>query len=277
MIKKISVQGDVASFHHIAAIDFFGKEFELLPCDTFTETCLAIVDGKSDYAVCAIENSLYGSINEVYDLLLKYKLWIVGEVYLRINQNLIGLPGAKVDDITEVYSHPVALAQCEDFLDKKLGDAKRFEYHDTAASVTAIKKWNLKNKAAIASLEASELNGMQLLAKNIETNKHNYTRFVVLSTNKSITNNSNKTSMIIDLPNKQGGLYRALGAFANREIDLTKIESRPIIGKAWHYIFYVDVAVGGENASLLDAIDDLKKQNCKVNIIGSYKSTLFKK
>lgn len=270
MPKVIAIQGEEASFHAIAAQQYFGGDVTFVTCETFAETFAALRDGKADYALTAIENSLYGSINEVYDLLLDDHFWICGEVYLRIEQCLIGLPGAKIKDIKEVHSHPVALAQCEAYLDKNLAHAERFEHHDTAGSVADIKKWGVMSKAAIASAGAAKLYGMKILAREIETNTQNYTRFVVLTRDKTINAEANKTSLILSTDHTPGALYNALGAFAKRDLNLSKLQSRPIIGKAWHYIFYADVSASADSQTFQDALAELARQQCDVTVLGSY-------
>lgn len=271
MTLKVAIQGDEASFHDIATNKFFPKNTERVFCNNFADTFRALTQDISDFALCAIENSLYGSITEVYDLLLKNKVYIIGEVYLHIGQCLIGLPGAMLSDILSVYSHPVALAQCEQYLDVNLASAQRLEYHDTAASVELIKAEDNPTKAAIASREAATLYGMAVIAESIETNKHNYTRFVVLSKSKTnIATKSNKTSLIIKTDHTPGALYMALGCFAKRSINLTKIQSRPIVGKAWHYMFYMDVNIGASEEEFIAANKELAQQGCEVTILGSY-------
>lgn len=269
-MSKIAIQGDIASFHHIAAEEFFKSKISILPCETFAATFQATKEAEADMAVVAIENSLYGSINEVYDLLLKHHLWIKGEVYLRIKQCLIGLPDTEKSQITEVHSHPIALAQCEEFLDNDLIQAKRFEHHDTAASVADIKQWKDPAIAAIASQKAAQFHGLKILAEDIETNKENYTRFVVLGREKTTAPKANKTSLILMTDDRPGSLYRALGVFAEADINLTKLQSRPIIGKAWHYMFYVDVDGNTETEPLMSALKRLREQGCRVTQLGSY-------
>ncbi len=271
MPTTVAIQGQSASFHDIAAQQYLGHNIELVACDTFAQVFAALASKKADKAVVAIENSLFGSINEVYNLLLKRKFWISGEVFLRISQCLIGLPGSKISDITEVHSHPVALAQCEDYLDSKLAQAERFEHHDTAGSVADIKRWGDPAKAAIASAGAAKLHGMSVLARGIETNKQNYTRFVILDAKRTDDKNATKTSMVLTAQHKPGALYRALGVFADLNMNLTKLQSRPVIGRAWHYMFYLDVVASEPNALSL-ALKQLKQQGCEVIILGSYKS-----
>lgn len=272
MTKKVAIQGAQASFHAIAAHQFFGDDIELINRDTFKETFAAVKAAQAQYAVCAIENSLFGSINATYDLLINYHFVITGEIYLRIEQCLIGLPGTKLSDITEVYSHPVALAQCEDYLDAKLPTANRLEFHDTASSVLMVKQGARKQAAAIAGREAAELHGMEILAESIETNKQNYTRFIVLEPQAGSAKGATKTSLIIRTSHQPGALYSALGVFAERGINLTKLQSRPIIGKAWHYIFYVDVDAGLQDSRLEEALKLLSQQGCEVKMLGSYQA-----
>ena len=273
MPLKVAIQGQHASFHDIVARRYFGEEIKIIACDTFAQVFAALEKNKAKNAVVAIENSLFGSINEVYDLLLSKKFWIGGEVYLRISQCLIGLPGSNVKDISEVHSHPVALAQCVNYLDTKLPSAVRFEHHDTAGSVADIKKWGDSTKAAIASAEAAKLHGMKILAKDIETNKQNYTRFVTLDKKAVMTKGADKTSLVMTTDHKPGALYHALGVFARHNINLTKLQSRPIISRAWHYMFYIDVDAGLQKLEFQQALDELKNQDCKLTLLGSYKAS----
>jgi prephenate dehydratase len=269
---KVAIQGQQASFHDIAARQFFGDDIVIVGRETFAETFGALASGRADRAVVAIENSLYGSMNEVYDLLLRHKFWIAGEVYSRINQCLIGLPGATLENIQEVYSMGVALGQCEEFLDTRLPNAKRVEHHDTTGSVIDVKRWDDPTKAAVAGEAAAKFHGMQILAEEIETHKQNYTRFMVLQHEQTEDSAANKTSLILVTDHKPGALYQALGTFAGEGISLTKLQSRPIIGEAWHYMFYVDVDAGVQTTSLQKALDELHKQNCEVIILGSYRN-----
>ena len=272
MAMRIGIQGQPGSFHSIAATLFFGKNIKLLPCDTFPEVFMALQNKQCDKAIVAIENSLYGSINNVYDLLLKKHIWICGEIYLHVNQCLIGLPGAKLDKVTEVHSQGPALGQCEAFLDQHLPQAKRIEQHDTAASVGMVKAWNDPKKVAIASREAAAIHGLEILAEEIETHTDNFTRFVVIQSNEEKIPNADKTSMILTTDHRPGALYNALRAFKEQRINLTKLQSRPVIGKKWHYMFYIDVAAGTQSRDFKSALKQLQDQKCDVTILGSYKS-----
>lgn len=271
--RIIAIQGQAASFHDVAARNYFGDDIEIYPCELpFRRVFEALEDGKADYAVCAIENSLYGTINEVYDLLLTKRPWICGEVYLHIEQCLIGLPGTELADITEVYSHPVALSQCEEFLDTHLPQAKRFEQHDTAGSVAEVARQGDKRKAAIASAAAAELHGLEVLRRGIETNHQNYTRFVVLTREQMDQRESTKSSIVIETPHQPGSLHQALGAFADNGISLTLLTSRPIIGKPQSYMFYVDFTAGLHDVAAKNALLRLGDLGCTVTTLGSYRA-----
>lgn len=269
-MSTISIQGEQASFHDIAADRFFQAGSQRVFCTSFNETFKILGDDKSDYALCALENSLYGSINEVYDLLLKYNFSVVGEVYLRVEQCLIGLPGSNLTAIREVHSHPVALAQCEQYLDTVMPNAERLESHDTAGSVAMIAKLADPTIAAIASQEAAKLYGLPVLAQSIETNHQNYTRFIILEKSPVPVIGANKTSLVIKTDHTPGALYAVLGSFAKRSINLTKLQSRPIIGKAWHYMFYLDVDAGAQDNRLQAALEELATLRCKTVVLGSY-------
>lgn len=272
-MTKIAIQGEAVSFHDIVASKFFNGS-DRIYCDTFYEVFESLNKGEADYALVAIENSLYGSINEVYDLLKKNKVSIVGEAYLRIEQCLIGFPDTDLSEVTDVFSHPVALAQCEEFLDTYLPHVNRSEQPDTAGSVKFIKEQGNKAFVAIAGREAAKHYGMTILQESVETNKENYTRFVVLSKNSDETlgGKASKTSLIVTTGHKPGALYHALGAFADQDINLTKLQSRPIIGKAWHYMFYIDLEVSAEDEKFKKAIDQLNQQGCQITVLGSYKA-----
>lgn len=267
---SVAIQGQQASFHDIAARLYFGKSISPIACETFADTFHTLKTKKSDYAVVALENSLFGSINEVYDLLLKHKFWISGEIYLRVEQCLLGLPGTKLKSVREVYSHPVALAQCDKYLEDKLPFAKRFEHHDTGGAAEDVKRWEDPTKTAIASHLAAEMYDLEILDRSIETHKQNYTRFVILTKTRQDVESADKTSLILETADKPGALYHALGAFARQNINLTKLQSRPIIGRAWQYMFYTDVNVGIADPSLELALRELSDQDCDVTILGSY-------
>jgi prephenate dehydratase len=270
MPVKVAIQGQRGSFHDIAARQFLGKDIRLVSCETFADTFACLARGHADKIVVALENSLFGSINQTYDMLLKYKFWISNELYLHVKQCLIGLAGAEIQKILEVHSQLPALAQCEVYLDTYLPKARRVEQHDTAASVAAVKAWDDPTKAAIASAEAAKFYGLSVLAAEIETHKQNYTRFVVIETKPRIIKKASKTSLVLTTSHKPGALYTALGVFARRNMNLTKLQSRPIIGKAWEYMFYIDVTESGQSDDFQAALTELNQQGCTITVMGSY-------
>lgn len=276
---KVSIQGLPGSYHDSAARYYFGKKYKPVCRNTFHEVFLDVLQGHSDFALVSIENSLFGSINQSYDLLLAHKnLWICGEIYLKVEHCLLGLKNARLRDLREIYSHPVALAQCEDFLDEELPFAERFAHQDTAGSALEVKQWGDPSRAAIASAEAAKEYKLAVLEHGIETHHENYTRFIVLTTNKTVPQDAGKTSLVLkqlgrqdDSDLKPGSLYQTLRCFAERSINITKIESRPIIGKAWHYIFYMDFELGLQDNAACDALNCLEELGAEARVLGSYK------
>lgn len=275
---KIAIQGTKNSFHAIAAKRIFGEQIELDYQETFKKVFESLHSGKCQYAVVAIENSLYGSINEVYDLLLKNKSWICGEVYEQIGLHLLAPIGATLEIIKSVYSQAPALAEAEDFLDEKLPHAQRFEYYDTAAAAAMVATENNPSKAAIASQQAADTHDLDIVANNIETHHDNYTRFIALSANAlPISANANKTSMTFRTADQPGSLYNALGVFAKHGINLTKLESRPIVGAAWQYMYYVDFALGAQNGVGEEIMQELTQFAYEIHLLGSYRSGVVEK
>lgn len=273
-VMKVSIQGQPFSYHDIATRKFFGDNVSILPCETFSEVFENLSSGRSDICVVAVENSLYGPINPVYDLLLENKAWVYGEIFLRIEHCLIGLPTSKLSDISEVHSQVMAIGQCEKWLENNLPHAKHIEEHDTTASVVMVKQWGDPSKAAIASEQAANAHNMHILAKNVEDHHQNFTRFFVLSQREKQISGANKTSLILQTAadTRPGALHKALGVFAERNINIYSLHSRPIVGKAWHYMFYIDVGVGIEDSEYKSIITELESQNCHINILGSYKN-----
>ncbi|MDB5272195.1 MAG: pheA [Chitinophagaceae bacterium] len=238
---KVAIQGGRASFHDIASRIYFGEEITTVECDTFRKLCETLKNDKSvDFALMAIENSIAGSILPNYSLLKEYDFSIIGEVQLRIKMNLIGHQGAKLTDLTKVMSHYMALLQCEDFLYNHPVIEKE-EYYDTADAVKFVKESGHRDWSAIASRYAANYYGMQLLAEGIETVPQNFTRFFVLSRDKkSKSEGASKATLSFQLPNKVGALAEVLRIIVDNKINLTKIQSLPIIGKPNEYTFYVD-------------------------------------
>jgi len=234
-MKRIAIQGGYGAFHELAAQKYFGgEEIEILPRDTFRDLLKSIKEEKADYGIMAIENSLAGSILPNYNLLKETPMRVIGEVYLRIKQNLVALPGVNIEDIKEVYSHPMAILQCKNFFED-YPYIKLIESVDTALSARDIRKGELTNVGAIASKAAAEKYNLNILADGIETNKMNYTRFLILTMNGTEINKKvvNKSSIHFALDHKIGSLSKILSILSYYEINLAKIQSMPIIGKDW--------------------------------------------
>jgi len=240
--KRVSIQGYEGSFHQMAALQLFGKDVEVIPCDTFREVVkLAANKKESDGGVMAIENSIAGSILPNYNLLQKSNLKVAGEIYLQIRQNLLVNPGVKLEDIREVHSHPMAIQQCFDFLDKY--DWKLVETEDTALSAKLIHQHRTKHAAAIASKLAAELFQMDVIAPNIHTMKNNYTRFLMLQREEvaSPPEDADKASLNFHTDHSRGSLARVLTRIAEGGINLSKLQSFPIPGSDWKYSFHADM------------------------------------
>jgi prephenate dehydratase len=241
-MARVSIQGYEGSFHQVAAQQFFGKEVEVIPCATFREVVrIASNKKESDGGVMAIENSIAGSILPNYQLLQKSGLRVVGEIYLQIRQNLLVNPGVTLEDIREVHSHPMALQQCLDFLDKY--DWKLIETEDTALSARHVHQHHSKHVAAIASRLAAELFELHVLAPNIHTMKNNYTRFLIIQREDQahVIEAADKASVNFHTDHSRGSLARVLTAIAEGGINLSKLQSFPIPGSNWEYSFHVDM------------------------------------
>lgn len=269
---SVAIQGVPASFHHQASQLWFGNDVSIIPCDSFSDVFGALNRHEAKYAVIAIENSLYGSINEVLDLIEAHAYPIIGEISLKIEQQLISLPDAQLHKITRVYSHPVALAQCQQFLDAHLPNAERIEYHDTAASVELIKAQNNPAFAAIAGRTGALLHKLPILAENIEDNHANFTRFLILSTDAAEANKITKASLVITTDHTPGALAGILVKLAEKGANLTKLQSRPIIGQPWNYRFYMDIEA--DETVIKDCVDMLKNTAAKTTVLGYYEAAL---
>jgi prephenate dehydratase len=245
-MKRIAIQGVPGSFHDIAAHKFFpNEEIELICCDTFEEIFEHMHQDSTVIGMLAIENTIAGSLLHNYELLRESGTTIVGEHKLRIKHNCVCLPEDDWNTISEIHSHPVALAQCHTFL-KRHPELKKVEADDTAKSAEIIRTQNLRGHAAICSKYAAELYGMKILEEGIETNKHNFTRFLVVADSWKADDlrergKSNKATIVFSLPHNEGSLSQVLSIFSFYKINLTKIQSLPIIGREWEYLFYVDV------------------------------------
>lgn len=272
MNKKVAIQGFKASFHEIAANKFFGKNIEIVMCETFKEVFNSIERKESNYGVVAIENTVAGSILPNYALLKDYNVKIIGEVYLRIQQNLLALPNQKIEDLIEVRSHQMALLQCQDFFETYYPNIKLIESIDTALSAKDIRDNNLSKIGAIASLEAGETFDLEVLAESIETNKRNYTRFLVITEKENIieeNKNINKASICFNLSDKKGSLANILMSFASLDINLTKIQSSPVLGQEWEYFFHLDLEFD-DYAIYKRSLQIIDKNVNELNILGEY-------
>ena len=270
--KRIAIQGGYGAFHEIAAINYFKDDtIEIVPRNTFKDLFAALKQGKVDYGITAIENSLAGSIIPNYNLIINTKMHIVGEVYLRIRQNLVAMPGVKISELKEVYSHPMAILQCQDFFDT-LPEIRLIESIDTAISAEEIATGKLMDTGAIASRLAAKKHGLEILAESIETNKMNYTRFLILSENgESIpTEEVNKASLYFTVAHKFGSLSKILSILSYYEINLAKIQSMPIPGKDWEYMFFVDVEIKDYDM-YKKSLEAIRPFTPSLGILGEYK------
>ena len=267
-MTKVAFQGERGAFSEDAAIKLFGTDIDFSPCIQLRDVFQAVSEDKVRFGVVPLENSQAGSINETYDLLLTYPLNIFAEVILRVSHCLMALPGEKLDDVRTIYSHPQALAQCEEFLSKL--KAEIVPSYDTAGSAKMIAEKGLRNCAAIASKRAAALYGLEILAPEIETSVNNYTKFVAISKQKAKPARRNKTSLVFAAEHKPGSLHRILGVFATRNINLTKLESRPSRTKPWEYVFYVDFEGHLHDEVCQEALKELQREATSIKILGSY-------
>jgi prephenate dehydratase len=267
----VAFQGAHYAFSEIATRQFFGEDVKVRPCRTFDDVFESVEKGSAQFGVIPIENSLTGSIHRNYDLLLEHNLKIIGELFLRIEQHLIAGIDVKLQDLNTIYSHPQALEQCRKFLGT-LDGVEAVASYDTAGSVKMIKDKGLRDAAAIASKQAANDYGMQILKEEIEDIPENFTRFHVISLNESKSNAVNKTSVVFAMKNIPGALFKGLSVFALRDIDLLKIESRPLRGKPWAYIFYLDFAGHMGEEKCKNAIRHLQEITNFLNVLGSYPS-----
>jgi len=265
---KIAFQGMPGAYSEAAVLEYFGTDSQSVPCESFEAVFIAVQAGKCDRGMVPIENSLAGSIHRNYDLLLQHELAIVGEYHLRVEHCLIALPGASLADIRNVISHPQALAQCYGYL-KQLGVATAAAY-DTAGSVKMVMEGGDITKAAIASRRAANLYKMEILAESIEDDPANFTRFLAIAPQHIVPSGDAKTSIVFTLKNKPGVLFKALSVFALRDIDLTKIESRPLVGKPGDYLFYIDFGGSTADESVANALGNLGEYALTLRVLGSY-------
>jgi prephenate dehydratase len=271
---RIAFQGERGAFSEEAALKLTGAGTTLVPRPTFEAAFSAIDDGLADYILAPIENSLAGSVHRSFDLLVESDLHIIGEVIIPIVHNLIAVPGARVGDLAVVESHPVALAQCEQFFIAHPA-IKRVAAEDTAGSVRDMMKLGDPKRGAIASRRAAEIYGAAILQKHLEDDRENYTRFLLLAPKSHPGETepaADKLSLVFELQHLPGALYHALAPFARRNINMMKIESRPMHGKPWQYRFHLDLQASAREPEVRAAIAELEKLSAQFRILGSYKA-----
>ncbi len=273
--KKLIVgfQGVPGSFGEEALLAYFGDSVCTKALDTFEDIFKKLIGQEIDFGVLPIENSSTGAITEVYDLLNQYDCSIIGEVCLPIQHHLMGIRGASIADIREVYSHPQGFEQSSKFL-KQYPNWKLIPYYNTAKSAEWVQKNNQKHMGAIASEKAAKLYNLQILAFGINSNQHNTTRFIIISREQYMDEESDKISIVLSTPHRAGSLYRALRHFAENQINMLKIESRPIPDKPWEYFFYIDFEGNLNHPPVQKAIQSMRKDSTYFKILGNYKKTV---
>jgi len=272
---KFYFQGEKGAFSEEAGFNYFGTSAEGIPTENFVDVVRNVVRNKNSFGILPIENSSIGSIHTNYDLLLQYPVFIVGEINLIVKQHLIGLKNASFNKIKKIISHPAAIQQCQRFLNS-LKKVKVDLSYDTAGSVKIIKEKNLIDTAAISSEISAKLYDMKILKRNIQDNDKNITRFIVISSKMRLPKKNPKTSIVFTLKNVPGALFRALSVFALRDIDLTKIESRPIPDKPFEYYFYLDFKGSVNQSVSKNALNNLKEISLFLKVLGSYEESNIK-
>ena len=269
-MKKIAIQGIAGSFHEDAAQKYFGgEEIKVIECRSFQSVCSLIDTDQVDIAVMAIENSIAGSILQNYSLIRDYHLRVIGEIYIHIQMNLMMLPGGKKEDIRTIYSHPIAIRQCVEYIENHFPNVNIIENQDTAASGKLLVQEKLNDAAAIGNLRTAEMYHLEVLDTGIETNKKNYTRFWILSKHATQSEKNNKASLCFEVGHYYGALASALNIFAENQINLNKIQSVPIIGKPNEYTMHVDVEYDSED-NYERAIHLILKNVSSLSILGEY-------
>lgn len=272
-VPKVAIQGWVGSFHHIVAKEYLGDNIEILSCETFRQLAHRVETLQADYGVMAIENSIAGSILANYSILQNSDLQIIGEYYLPIRQHLIALPGVKLEDITEVHSHPIALLQSADYLDGHKW--KLVEMSDTAGAARNIAEKGLRNAAAVAGMQAAEMFGLEIVTPDIHTIKNNHTRFLVIQRNRhQIVENANKASLCFQTKHEHASLLSVLEQL--RDVNLTKIQSSPMPDQPWTYMFHIDFEFDSAN-NYNSIIERIYNAAQNVHVYGVYRGGLTDK
>ena len=269
---SVAIQGERGSFSEEAARKLLGRSLKVRAEETFAALFRSVSAGECRYSLVPIENTLAGSIYENYDLLLDHDLHIVGEVDLLIIHNLIAFPGTTIRNLRQVYSHPVALAQCVQFF-KRHPKVEKIPFYDTAGSVKMLAERRIPGGAAIASKLAAHVYGARILKTHLEDHQENYTRFLLLSRVPRVAPGSNKVSIAFSTQNVPGALFKCLSVFALRDINLTKLESRPLRGRPWEYFFYLDFLGSVKEQKCRKALDHLSEITDFLRVLGCYRST----
>ncbi|MDQ7064417.1 MAG: prephenate dehydratase [candidate division KSB1 bacterium] len=271
---RVAFQGEVGAYSEQAAVSFFGAGIELLPLPDFRSIFEAVAQDRAHAAVVPIENSLAGSVHQNYDLLLEFRLPITGEIYLRIRHHLMALPGVRKQDIRRVISHPQALEQCREFL-QQWPDIEIVPYYDTAGSAKRLREANLRDTAAIASHQAALEYDLNILASEIESDHQNFTRFLTIEKQENIPDEDGKTSIVFATKDIPGALFKSLAVFALRDINLQKLESRPLLGRPFQYLFYLDFEGSLRDEACRNALNHLGEITRFLQVLGSYRKGQF--
>lgn len=273
-MKRIAIQGGAGAYHEIAARAYFQEDVEIVPCLTFQDIFIETAKDEQLLAIMAIENTIAGGLLQNHDLLKLHELKIAGEQKLRVSHTLSALPGQQLNDIKEVISHPMALMQCSHFLDS-LGDVKIVEHEDTALAAKEISERKLSGVAAVCSKLAAEIYNLEVLAESIETNKRNFTRFLILAHEDMVPGvrkslKIDKASLVFILPHKEGSLSQVLSVLSFYGINLTRIQSLPIVGREWEYQFYIDLAFS-DYERYHQSIQAILPLVANLKVLGEYK------
>lgn len=267
---KVGFQGVPASFSHQALNEYFGDEVRTEYFENFKDVFEAVQKGDVKYGVLPIENSSTGGISEVYDLMRKYGFYIVGEKCVKVDHNLMGIKDAEICDINEVYSHTQGFLQCKDFFDNH-SNWTLIPYFNTAKSAEYVSKENLKNKVCVASKKAAEVYGLKILKENINYNSNNYTRFIIIGREEEYNCDCDKISVVMSISHKVGALYSVLKYFADNNLNMMKIESRPIVDKSWQYFFYIDFQGNISHENTKNALKAIEGESLYFKLLGNYK------
>lgn len=266
---KVVYQGVEGAYSHGATLQYFGDDVDAYHVKTFEDAMIDVESGKADYAVLPIENSSAGAVSDNYDLLIQHKNVIVGEIFLPVNHALLGLPGATLEDIQMVYSHPQALMQSSQYLNARK-DWQQISVQNTAVAAKKIIEDQDIHQAAVASEVAGRLYGLSVLASGINHNRDNTTRFIVLSRDQVYCKDAKKVSICFELPHKSGSLYNMLGNFIYNHVNMVMIESRPILGRNWEYRFFVDLEGNLSDAKIQNALMSVSQEAANMRILGNY-------